>query len=291
MEDSTRIEGRPPSGSGLDLPNGGLAVKRVLDSDAVDLVVGDKAELGTGAGQLADALRKVDDSDSLGRTDVENVARDCRRVHEALQRADRIRDVAERACLRPVTMDFERHPSECCADEARDHHSILAALPRSDGVEEADDDDVEPPLEVIRERQMLVHRLRVRVQPTLFGSRTVDPAVVFRERPLLAVVAVDLGAGGDEDALAEAARLVEDVLGPLNVRHHRAYRLLDDQPDSDGRCEVVDDVAFVDELVDGRRGEYGVHYKVVVAPVFEALNVGRVTRGEIVEGENLPAGG
>src|SRR6266511_4791430 len=136
--------------------------------------------------------------------------------------------MAERASLGPVTMDFERLPAECRADEARNHHSVVANLPRPDGVEEADDNGVEAAFEVVRERQMLVHRLRVRVQPALFGCRTVDPAVPFRKRTLLAMIAVDLRARGDQDALAEATRVIEHVLGSLNVGDHRPNGLLDD---------------------------------------------------------------
>src|SRR4051812_17079378 len=108
IEDPTHVEGRPPSGSRLDLPNRRLPVEGVLDSDSVDLVVGNKAELGTGAGQLADTLREVEDLDPIGGADVENLARDRVLVHQAVQRPNRVGDVTERASLRPVTMHFER---------------------------------------------------------------------------------------------------------------------------------------------------------------------------------------
>src|SRR2546421_389846 len=80
---------------------------------------------------------------------------------------DPVCDVAERARLCPVSVDLEREACEGALDEARDHHPVLAALPRADRVEEPDDDAVEAALLVPREREVLVHCLRVGVEPPL----------------------------------------------------------------------------------------------------------------------------
>ena len=74
-------------------------------------------------------------------------------------------DVTEGARLRAVAVHLERRTGEGALDEARDDHSVLARLLRADRVEEADDHAVEAPLLVEAEREELVHRLRVRVQP------------------------------------------------------------------------------------------------------------------------------
>jgi hypothetical protein len=42
------------------------------------------------------------------------------------------------------------------------------------------------------------------------------------------VVAVDLGAGGDEHGFLEAARVFENILGAPDVREQRVPRPLDD---------------------------------------------------------------
>src|SRR5258708_1923293 len=82
---------------------------------------------------------------------------------------------------------------EHAADEARDHHPVLTALPRADRVEEAHDHAVEPALVVRGKREELVDRLRLGVQPALLGRRSVHAPVALGKRPLLAVIAVDLG--------------------------------------------------------------------------------------------------
>ena len=109
------------------------------------------------------------------------------------------------------------------------------------------------------------------------------------ERFWLAAIAVDLRGGGHEHALAEAVAVVEDVLGPLDVRDEGVHRLLDDQADSDRRCEMEDHVAPVDELVHDRRLEHRVDDEVEVAPFAQVRDVPLGTGREVVEREDLPA--
>ena len=124
---------------------------------------------------------------------------------------------------------------------------------RPDGVEEPGDHAAEAFLLVARECEELVHRLGVRVRPALGGGRPVDPARVLPEGQVLAgMVAVDLGARGDQDRLAEAPGVLEDVLRSSDVGEERVPGPLDDQPHADGRGEVKDDVGLVHELADHR---------------------------------------
>ena len=197
--------------------------------------------------------------------------------------------MAEGARLRAVAVDLERRAGERVADEARDHHPVLAALARADRVEQAHDHAVELPLLVVGEREELVHRLRVGVQPALLRRRPVDAPVLLGERPLLAVVAVDLGGRRDQDALAEAVAVVEHDLGALDVRDHRVHRLLDDQAHADGGGEVVDDVALVDELADDRPGEHRVDDEVEARVLAQVGDVVDAAGREVVEREDLPA--
>jgi hypothetical protein len=120
---------------------------------------------------------------------------------------------------------------------------------------------------VVREGEVLVHRLRIGVEPALLGRRAVDAAVVFGKRPFLAVVAVDLGARRHEDALAELAAIAEHGLGPLDVRNHGVHGLLDNETNADRCGQVIDDVALVHDLTDDRRREHGVDDEVEVRAV------------------------
>ena len=210
-------------------------------------------------------------------------------LHEAGERADRVGDVAEAARLLAVAVDLDRLAGERALDERRDHHPVLAALARPDGVEQPHDDAVEIVLGVVREREELVHRLRVGVRPALLRRRPVDAPVGLLERPLLAVVAVHLRRRGDEDALAEAVAVLEHDLGAAQVRHERLHRLLDDEPHADRRCEVVDDVALVDELVDDRPVQDGVDDEVELVAVAEVLDVVERSGREVVEHPHLVA--
>src|SRR5262245_42987596 len=154
--------GHPPDRL-ADLPDRRLAVEGVLDALLVDLVVRDEDDLGVAAGRLLHAVGEVEDPHALRGADVEDVARDLARVHQPREGADRVGDVAERARLRAVTVYLDRLAGERALDHARDHHPVAAALPRPDGVEQPHDHRVEAALEVVREREVLVHRLRVGV--------------------------------------------------------------------------------------------------------------------------------
>ncbi len=262
-------------------------MEHVLDPLPVGLLERDVHELRPRAGRREHALGEADDRDALLRADVVDLARVPGRAHQPGEGADRVLHVAEAARLVPVAEDLEPAAAERGADEARDHHPVAAALARADGVEEADDHAVEPALLVVGEREELVHRLRVGVGPAALRRRPVDAAGALVERRLVLVVAVDLRGRGDQDALAEAVALVEHVLGALHVRHERAHRLLDDQAHADGRGEVVDDVALVDELVHDGTREHRVHGEVEIAVLHQVLDVPARAGGEVVEDEDL----
>ena len=142
---------------------------------------------------------------------------------------------------------------------------------------------------VVAERQELVQHLRVRVQPAAFGGRAVHAPVVLAQRPLLAMVAVHLGAGRDQYALAEAVAVVEDDLRSLDVRDQRVHRLLDDQADADRCGQVVDDIALVDELGHDGRGQHRVHHEVEVGMVAEVRDILDRAGREVVEHEHFRA--
>src|SRR3954470_15152815 len=287
-EDSVEVVLGSPPDSRPDLLGRRNPVEHVLDSLAVDAVVGDEDLLRGRARGGEDTVGQRADGDPLGRADVEDLAADGALVHQAFQRADRVGNMAEAPRLSAVAMDLERFAGERAVDEARNHHPVLAALPWADRVEEPGDHAVEVTLAVVAEREMLVHRLGVRVQPAPRRRRAVDPAGVLLERFLLAVVAVDLRARGHQHALAEATRDVEDVLGPLDVRDHRVHRLLDDQTNPHRCGKVVDDVALVHELVDCGDRKHRVDDEVEVASVLEAGDVRAVTGREVVERPDLP---
>ena len=150
-------------------------------------------------------------------------------------------------------------------------------------------DAVEASLLVEAERQELVHRLRVGVQPAALGDGAVDTPVVLLQRPLLAVVSVDLRARRDQHALVELVAVLEHRRRALQVRDHRVHGLLDDQAHADGGRQVVDDVALVDELADDRRGEHRVDDEVKAGPVAQRLDVAMRACGKVVEDEDLRA--
>ena len=197
--------------------------------------------------------------------------------------------MAEAARLRAVAVDLDRPAGERGRDEPRDHHAVLPALTRADGVEEACDHAVEPALLVVRECEELVERLRLRVGPAARGRRPVHAKSLLVQRLGLATVSVHLGRGGDEHALVESVAVVEHRLGALDVRHQGVHRLLDDETHSDRRSEVEDDVATMHELVDDRRLQDRVDDQVKVPALAQMRDVPLRPGRQVVEDEHFPA--
>ena len=202
---------------------------------------------------------------------------------------DRVLHVAEGAGLRPVAVDLERAVCERALDEAGTTIPYWPLWRGPTVLKRRTITQSRLALLVVREREELVHRLRVGVRPAARRGRPVDAPGALVERQLLAVVAVDLGRRGDEHALAEAGAVVEHDLRPLEVRDERVDGLLDDQPHADRRRQVVDDVALVHELVDDRRLEHRVDDEVEVLAGHQVLDVPHRARREVVERVDLRA--
>ena len=181
--------------------------------------------------------------------------------------------MAETTGLMPVTVDLDRLVTKRMRHERRDHHAVLAALLRPDGVEQPRDRAVEIVLDEVGEREELVHRLRIRVRPPTLSRRSVDPPRRLLERRLLAVIAVDLGGRSDEDALVEAVAMLEDELRATEIRDERPDGLLHDQPHPNCCGEVIDDVAPVDQLVHHRRLEDAVDDEVEAVAIAKVIDV------------------
>ena len=67
--------------------------------------------------------------------------------------------------------------------------------------------------------------------------------------------------------------MLEHDLRALEVRDERVDGLLDDEPDAHRGCEVIDDVALVDELVDHGAVEHRVDDEMEVAIPAQVLDV------------------
>ena len=67
------------------------------------------------------------------------------------------------------------------------------------------------------------------------------------------MVPVYLGGRRDEHPLAKTVAAIKHGLGALDVGHQGAYGLFDNKANSDGRGQVVDDIALLDGLVKPRK--------------------------------------
>ena len=82
-----------------------------------------------------------------------------------------------------------------------------------------------------------------------FGGEPEEAVRVLAERTV-AVLAVDLRGGGEEQAPAVARRRMGDDVGAADVAKQRLERVVDDQLDADGGGEMEAGVGPLDQLID-----------------------------------------
>src|SRR6058998_3698009 len=129
------------------------------------------------------------------------------------------------------------------AHEARHDHPVAADLTRSDRVEVPDDHDGHAAIAAVRQPEELVNRLGDRVAPAALHGRPED-AVVFLAQWHPLVLAVHLRRRRDHHGALGPGRCLEDAIGPQHVGFDRVDRLLEDQSNADGCCEVEHDVGL-----------------------------------------------
>src|SRR5262249_61379723 len=92
-------------------------------------------------------------------------------VDQLQQRADDVGDVRERARLRAVAEHRDRFARQRLPYEIGNYHSVLAGLPRPDGIEETHDDHRELALLPVGESEELVDGLAARIVPAMLWRR------------------------------------------------------------------------------------------------------------------------
>src|SRR5580765_1999427 len=156
----------------LDFGEIGHAPRHVLEAGFVRFVIRNEFDRRARPRELAHPIGERADGDLLRIADVDYLSDRLRLDHELQHRAHDIGDVAERACLETVPENGDRFPRKRLTDEVGNDHPIRPRLPRPDGVEETHDDDGQPALFPVPEREELVDRLAARVGPAMLRSRT-----------------------------------------------------------------------------------------------------------------------
>ena len=255
----------------------------LLDAALEDLLVGHEDDLGARAGLLDHARRQVDDANALRRADVEDPACRGRLGDERVERADRVRDVAEGASARRP-----RRPL-VAAGEGRLHETRMTI----------------PYWPSCRGPRCCRRRSRTE------GSRRSGPGRGTRRSPWCRRRPTGARSSGRRYAAhlhgeptprdghrrprssrrsGRACRTgsrTEDALGSLDTVVNNVPWPLDDQAHADHRGEVVDDVATVHELADDRRREHRIDNEMEPRPIGEMEDIALRARREIVEGEDL----
>ena len=164
-----------------------------------------------------------------------------------MRRFDGVADVAEAAGLFAVAIDADGRVVEGGLHEIGQDHAVAAGLARTDGVEQAHDDDGKLLFFPVREREKFIESLGGGVTPAAFGGGPENEVGVFVERHV-GIFAVDFGSGSGKNEFAFFAGGFQDPLRAVDVGFDGAHRAFDDELHADGGREVDDDVGIVDQF-------------------------------------------
>src|SRR6266849_1159441 len=270
------------AGEGLELIDGRDAAHHVLEAGLVGLVVGHVLDGRGAGGAVFHPASEIFDSDFLGVADVDDFADGTIGVHEANETFDGVAHIAEAAGLLAAAVDADDSVVEGGLDEIGENHSVAAGLARTDGVEQANDNDGEPFFLPIGERKKFVKGLGGGVAPAAFGGRAEDEIGIFMEGNV-GVLAIDFGGGSGENDLLFFAGGFEDQLGAIYVGLDGLDGTFDDELDADGGGEMDDDIGIVDEF--GKQLAIFDVVEVILHAVgrLKMANVFDAAGGEIVE--------
>ena len=129
------------------------------------------------AGQRPDLFSQRANGDFVAVADIEDLTDRAWLVDQGYHSRDDVADVGEAAGLRAVAEDGDRLARQRLPHERRDHHPVLARLPRAHRVEQPDDDHRQLALLPVGQRQELVDHLAAGVGPPVLSrsGRAPDP--------------------------------------------------------------------------------------------------------------------
>src|SRR5213075_849916 len=162
-------------------------------------------------------------------------------VDEFRQGLHGVADIAETTRLFSIAVNGNGGVVQRLTDEIRKDHAVAASLARSDGVEEADDDNGNLLFFPVREGEKFVESFGSGVTPAALGGGAKNEIGLFVKRNLSAF-AVDLGGGGGENEFTFSCGGFENVLRAVDIGLDGTDGAFDDQANANGGGQMDDNV-------------------------------------------------
>src|SRR5581483_9184422 len=271
-----------PADDAFDLGDVGDAAAHVLEARLISLVVRNHHNLGRTASLRAYPLRQLVDGDLLVTADVEYLAHRLRRFGQPDDGLHHVVDVAKAALLCSIAVDLYRFALECPLHKARQHHPVVSALARTDGVEQAEDDDGQISRFVIGQRQKFVQFLRGSIAPAALGGRAERAVIVFVKGDFF-VLAVYLGGRGNQHLFAVAPRRSQHHLCAADIDLDGVNGRTDNRKDAHRRRQVVDHVTLADQSIHDRRVADVFDGEMETDALFKVRDVFKLPGGQVVD--------
>ena len=237
-------------------------------------------DLNLGPRDFDNQFSQFPDGELTGISDVHRSVKVFRPVHHRLKGIQEIVAVAERTRLATVSVDRDRLAGQRLSDEVADHPTVIRMHPRTIGIEDANDPNIDFVLAVVIEHQRLGGPLAFVV--TRANADWIDASAVRLGLRMNLRISVHLTGRGMQDPRPEPLGQPQHV----DRAHDRSLNRLDRVVLVVTRCggtgEVIDLVDFSLVGID-----HVVADELEVRPADQVFDVGLLAREEIIEAEHL----
>src|SRR5258708_760775 len=197
--------------------------------------------------QLLNLMRQSKNRNLFHRSNIADSAVSFALLGERNQSSRSVRYVGKAAGLRTVSINGHLPSPERLTNQTGDHHPVASALARPDYVEQARDHGRDFLFLPISYRQKFVDGFGARVTPAAFIGRAHHQIVALPEGNVIAL-AVNLRGGSDQYSLLFFGGQLQDNLSATNVSFHRADWRFNDEADTNGRSQMIDNIRSVNQF-------------------------------------------
>src|SRR5579875_499225 len=274
------------SGHVLQLRKRWDAAEHVLKSWLICLIVWNMGNARVARSSLFNHLSQIFYGYLLVASNVDNLAHSFSIIRQANYRFHRVRHKTKTSRLLTRAKNRERCTGKGLRHKIRQHHSITARLARPNGVEKPGDNYRQFLLLPVREGQKFIQRFRSSITPSTFGSWSQDQIRILAKRYSRAFP-VDFRCGCNEHEFFLFVGGVQNQLSSVHIRLDCSYGALYDQAHPDRRCEMEDNIGFINHLIQKMPVLQAVEDVVELWRALQMTNVFNAPRREVVENEHF----
>src|SRR5262245_5503015 len=204
----------------------GNAAAHIFEAFSVHLLIWDESDFRGRARAFDHPLGQRQNAYLIGGSNIDHLTFGCRAFHQPGQGFHDIADMAEAAALLPVPIHEQIFSSEGARNEIWEHHPVMRALSRSDGVEKTHYDPRQAGFFPMRQDQKLIECLRRGISPAVLMCRSFHAVPILAERNVVGF-SINFAGTGQQHSLTiprggmeNRSRALKDVFNGFDRSFH-----------------------------------------------------------------------